>query len=274
MDAVRPWRALRMDDVGAASKRYEVYSKRRWGVGPLAVSGNWLFLKYLPSFKAWGPYRELRADEWRRICDLLERRGAKLTVGITAAWVESEHSLIPFPEQCPAEARAIKEGVDAGIFEVANHGLTHCVVEGGAFRPRAFSSNRQFHREFWDWIPAETHEAHIRAAQEILQRFFGVPVVTFVPPGNVFADVTLTLAARYGLRYLSCATAPASGAPLSFVGDGDVVPFHDRDLVLHGLDWLEQRIDREGSVQFCFVRELAERASYLADRKFSRQEAE
>jgi peptidoglycan/xylan/chitin deacetylase (PgdA/CDA1 family) len=256
MDAERPWRALRMDDVGAASKRHEVYSKRRWG--------NVLFLKRVPGLKAWGPYRELRADEWRRVCDLLSRRGARLTVGITAAWVESEQSLIPFPEQCPDQARAIKDGVDAGLLEVANHGLTHCVLDNGAFRPRLFSSNRQSHREFWDWLPAETHETHIRTAQDILQRFFGVPVVTFVPPGNVFADVTLTAASRHGLRYLSCSTAPRAHAPLSFVGDGDVVPFHDRDLVLHGLEWLEQRIDREGDVRFCFVRDLAERTGHSA----------
>ena len=253
------WRALRMDDVGAASKRNEIYSTRRWGVGRLAVSGNWLFLKYMPAFKAWGPYRELRADEWRRICDLLDRRGACLTVGITAAWVESEHTLIPFPERWPAEARAIKTGVEAGLFEVANHGLTHCVLDRGAFRPRAFSSNRQYHREFWDWIPAETHEAHIRRAQEILQQFFGVSVVTFVPPGNVFADITLTSAARHGLRYLSCSNAPRVDAPLTFVGDGEVLPFHDRDVVRHGLDWLDRRIAGEGEARFCFVRDLAGR---------------
>ena len=62
--------ALRLDDVGASTKRYEVYSKCRFGIGRYAISGNWLFLKYLPGIKAWGPYRELSAKEWRQISDL------------------------------------------------------------------------------------------------------------------------------------------------------------------------------------------------------------
>ena len=54
--------ALRMDDVGAASKRNEVYGLTR--VAPRAESalpfpGSFLFLKYLPPIKRWGPYREL-----------------------------------------------------------------------------------------------------------------------------------------------------------------------------------------------------------------------
>src|SRR3989442_5561 len=56
--------ALRLDDVGASSKRYEVYSTRSWGLGRLRISGNWLFLKYLPGVKRWAPYRELTAAEW------------------------------------------------------------------------------------------------------------------------------------------------------------------------------------------------------------------
>ena len=61
--------ALRLDDVGAASKQHEVYGVTRIKLGPLALPfpGNFLFLKYLPLVKRWGPYRELTAPEWERV---------------------------------------------------------------------------------------------------------------------------------------------------------------------------------------------------------------
>ena len=87
--SVRPRRlALRLDDVGASSKRYEVYSNRSCGVGPLRVSGNLPFLKNLPGLKAAGPYPELQADEWTRVFDTLARAEARMTVAVTAAWAD------------------------------------------------------------------------------------------------------------------------------------------------------------------------------------------
>lgn len=248
--------ALRMDDVGASSKRYEVYSKWRVGAGPLQISGNWLFLKYLRPFKAWGPYPELEANQWRQICDLLIRHEAKLTVAITAGWAESSRRVIPFPERFPAAAAAIKEGVAAGLLEVANHGWTHCVLAGDQFKPRWFTSNREFHREFWDWVPADEQARHLRESQQILQSYFEVPVVTFVPPGNVFGERTVTAAAGVGLRYLSCETTPRQHDGMVVIGNRDVVAFHDRDLVLHGVEWLQRRLEEHRGRRFSFVREL------------------
>lgn len=238
--------ALRMDDVGACSKRYEVYSNWRFG--------NWLFLKYLPPFKAWGPYRELEAGELEALLELLERRAARLTVAVTASWVEDERRRTPFPRAFPDQARVLREGVERGLLEVANHGLTHCVVRGNAFKPRRFGPNRSSHREFFDWVPRGEQEQHLREAQDILQGWLGREVVTFVPPGNVFGEATLEIAARHGLRYVSCHTEPRVLGDLAIVGDRDVMPFHDRDIVLGGTCWLEPRIPERN----CFVRELGE----------------
>jgi hypothetical protein len=242
--------ALRIDDIGASSKRYEVYSHYPWS--------NWLFLKYMPPFKKWGPYREMRAKEWYEIYNLLKRYNAKLTVAVTAAWAESESQLIPFPIWFPEEARALREGVREGLIEIANHGLTHCVLKDNAFKPRWFSGNRLFHREFWDWIPPETQEKHLRRSQEILQSWFDTEIVTFVPPGNVFTDVTLEIARQYGLRYVSCNTPRKILSKVVIIGDEDVVPFHDRDIVLNGVGWLRRLIDNQGDRRFCFIRELGE----------------
>ncbi len=187
--------ALRLDDVGAASKAHEVYGLTRLRLGgwSLPFPGNALFLKYLP-------------------------------------------------QKFPAAARALREGARRGVVEIANHGYTHCVLEGRRYLPRAFSGNRTEHREFYDWVPAATHREHVRRAQEILREFFGVPVVTFVPPGNVFTRVTLDAAAEAGLRYISCLDAGRLGnvAGLTPIPDHAVLALHDRDVVVHGLPWLDR----------------------------------
>jgi len=250
--------ALRLDDVGACSKRYEIYSDFGVHLGPVSLSANWLCLKYLFPFRKWGPYREMTAPEWYSIFRLLESHKARLTVAVTAAWAESEQQLIPFPTRFPGEAAALKEGVQQGLIEVANHGLTHCVLQGDAFKPRWFSSNRQFHREFWDWIPLAQQEEHLRWSQDILQNYFQTNVVTFVPPGNVFTENTLKIAQRYGLRYVSCNVGPYQLGGMVILGNEGVIAFHDRDIVLKGVEWFKRLLDQHAGETFCFLRDLAE----------------
>lgn len=232
--------ALRLDDVGAASKRYEVYGLTRIPLGPVALPfpGNFLFLKYLPPIKRWGPYRELSAAEWEAILGSLEAAGSRMTVGLTAGWVESDGRVVPFPRKFPDQARVLREGVARGFLEIANHGYTHCVLQDGLFRPRLWSGNREYHREFHDWLPEATHREHLARAQEILEGFFGTPVLTFIPPGNVFSKKTVTAAMEVGIRYVSCHNATGWGIVegVTFVDDIQVVTIHDRDLVLGGLD--------------------------------------
>jgi hypothetical protein len=251
--------ALRIDDIGASTKRYEVYSEHVWNIAGLKIYGNWLFLKYLPPFRKWGPYREMLPGEWYSIFDLLEMYNAKLTVAVTATWAKSEKNLIPFPQRFPGEAEVLREGLEQGLIEIANHGLTHCVVEGNVFKPRWFSSNRRYHREFWDWVPVEVHEEHIRRSQGILQDYFRAEIVTFVPPGNVFTNDTLEIAERYGLRYVSCQTEPRRYGKINVIGDKNVIPFHDREMVLEGIEWFERLLSEHSDEEHCFVRELGER---------------
>ena len=250
-------RALRMDDVGASSKRYEIYSTRSWGVGRVRISGNWLFLKYLPGLKSWGPYRELGAQQWRTVLELLDAASASMTVAITAAWVERSDRVTPFPQRFPDAAAVLRDGVRRGLIEVANHGLTHCVLDGNLFRPRWFASNRTYHREFWPWVPLAVQEAHISRSQDILQGYFQVPVVTFVPPGNVYSEDTLEIAERHGLRYVSCEAPPGRCGSLTVLGNEDVIAFHDRDLVLNGSEWLQALMARDPHTRFCSVAQLA-----------------
>jgi peptidoglycan/xylan/chitin deacetylase (PgdA/CDA1 family) len=214
----------------------------------------------VPPIKRWGPYRELSAHEWAEMLLALEAAGARMTVAITAGWVEADGRVTPFPRKFPDAADVIREGARRGLLEVANHGYTHCVLRDRSFRPRLCAGNREFHREFHDWLPPGTHREHVERAQSILQEFFGQSIVTFVPPGNVFARATLDAAAAYGIRYVSCLDpgrlGPVDG--LTWVADGDVVALHDRDLVLGGLVALE-RVLRTPARTLVTVREVGAR---------------
>jgi peptidoglycan/xylan/chitin deacetylase (PgdA/CDA1 family) len=238
--------ALRIDDIGASSKRFEVYSK--------VPCGNLLFLKYLSSFKAWGPYDELSTERWREIFDILRKFNAKLTVAVTAGWVEKDGAIIPFPVKFPAQASAIKKAIEEGLIEIANHGLTHCVI--GRHLPRLFTSNRKYHREFWPQLDERIHYEHIEKSQKILQDYFQTPVTTLVPPGNVFSNATVKAAEKFGIKLINCNTKAGVIGDVGIIGDDNILAFHDRELAIYGIGWLRQRLEQRNDAEFCFVSEL------------------
>ena len=102
--------ALRIDDIGASSKRYEVYSNY-----PFC---NFFFIKYIYPFKAWGPYSELTVDEWKIIFDILVKYNAKLTVGVTCSWVSNKSELIPFYDKFPKQSEILKQALDDGLIDI------------------------------------------------------------------------------------------------------------------------------------------------------------
>ena len=112
--------ALRLDDVGAASKAHEVYGLTRLRLGDwsLPFPGNALFLKYVPPIKRWGPYRELAAADWEAIVTVLQAMSARMTVAVTAGWVERDGRVVPYPQKYPAAARALREGARRGVVEI------------------------------------------------------------------------------------------------------------------------------------------------------------
>ena len=224
--------ALRIDDIGASTKRYEVYSNI-----PFC---NFLFIKYLKPFRAWGPYREMGQNDWDSVFRILQDHNAKLTVAVTAAWVDKNGTCIPFPEIYPDESKCLKNGFEEGYLEIANHGLTHCVV--GKHLPRLFSSNRKYHREFWDWIPCDVHIEHIINSQKILQEWIGARVTTLVPPGNVYSVDTIEAAGKNGIERINSHIDLGVESPIRIVGNEAVIAFHDREIVLKGIGWLERKL--------------------------------
>ena len=239
---------LRMDDVGASTKRYEVYSKIPFG--------NFLFLKYLPFFRAWGVYREIDSKLWSEIFDFLVKENAKLSIAITASWVEKDGRLVPFPEKFPKESKLIKEALRENIIEISNHGLTHCVV--GKHQPRLFSSNRKYHREFWDWLPQEIHNQHIEKSQKIFEEWLGESPKILVPPGNVYSGKTLIAAEKYGIEKLNSSRSVKALTAIEIYNENGVDAFHDREIVLYGKDWLFRKIldYKKMGTEFIFIDDL------------------
>jgi peptidoglycan/xylan/chitin deacetylase (PgdA/CDA1 family) len=224
---------LRMDDVGASSKKYEVYSK--------IFFGNFLFLKYFKPFKAMGPYNELSDKHWDEILNILKNFNAKLTIGLTAGWVDKKNDIIPFNEKFPKQAKKILEGVKNNLLEVANHGLTHCIV--GKHLPRLFSSNRRYHREFWDFLEQEVHESHIFKSQKILEDWLGEKIVSFIPPGNVYSPKTVKSIMKTNITIINSSQKVATDfGHLKYIDEKHIFSFHDKDLALHGCSWLKNTI--------------------------------
>ncbi len=100
-----------------------------------------------------------------------------------------------------------------------------------------------------------------RIRKLILQDYFQVPIVTFVPPGNVFTDETLEIATRYGLKFVSCNTVPRQHEDMVVVGDEGVFPFHDRDIVYGGTEWLHRCLLENADASFCFVSDLEQQVN-------------
>src|SRR5207247_5014109 len=115
------------------------------------------------------------------------------------------------------------------------------------------------HREFYDFVPPATQEAHIRRAQRILADTFATDIVTLVPPGNLLQPVTAEIARLCGVRFLSYRAPTSRDGILPVVGDECGVVFHDRDVVLGGVGWLRTRLAEVRGREILFVREMGGR---------------
>ncbi len=256
--------ALRIDDIFASTKQFEVYGKETVRLGgktiPISFLSNFLFLKYSPGLKKRLPYREMTVAEWKQVFAILKRHDAKLTIGITAVWVEKNGSLKPFFVKYPGQSRLLRSAMQEGLIEIANHGFTHCVK--GKHLPRPFSSNRTFHREFWDWVNPGTHKEHMEKSQDLLLRYFGSKPLTFIPPGSVWTRDTEKYAFENGIRYLSsreskCPTGKKSNG-LLYLGEAKMIAFHDREIILNGIGWFEKLLEANSDKKIVTIKELGE----------------
>lgn len=236
---------FRIDDIGASTKQFEQYGKK-W----LRPFSNFGSLKRLPALRMWGPYDELSANEWEKFFRIFRENHIVPLIAITACWVDEKSRLIPFPEKFPNEARVLKQAANRGEIQIANHGLTHCVV--GKHVPRRFSSNRAFHREFLPTLEQEIHTQHLRESQHILETYFGRAIDTLVPPGNLWSIKTYRAAQETNIKKIMCARPMADAQiqmeGIEFIDDRHgVIRFHDRELRLYGASWLKETIVKHQS---------------------------
>ena len=240
--------ALRIDDIGASSKKYEVYSNY-----PFC---NFLFIKYIYPFKAWGPYNELTVDEWKIIFDILVKYNAKLTVGVTCSWVSNKSELIPFYDKFPKQSEILKQALDDGLIDIANHGNTHCVL--GKHLPQFFSSNRNYHREFWDYLDYEIHNENLNKSQKILNEWIGYKPKLLIPPGNVYSKKTIRAAEANSIELINSHLI-IRNQNVKIIDNDDVFAFHDKDLKQYGgFEWLKNNVKKLSKENnFIFVKDLS-----------------
>lgn len=240
--------ALRIDDIGASTKKFNYYSKNRFC--------NFGILRHRKLFGAWAPYGEISAAKWSQIFEILKEFDAKLTVAVTACWVDKNGNLEPFNEKFPEQAHVLKSGVKGGFIEIANHGLTHCVTEGKSYKPKLIGSVRKFHREFWDWLDDDIHFQNLYKSQDILQNFFEEKINVFVPPGNVYSRKTVEAANSVGINLINCNTTNDHILGVRIIDNKNVIDFHDREIFLYGVDWLRNCLEANKDYNYCFVSEI------------------
>jgi peptidoglycan/xylan/chitin deacetylase (PgdA/CDA1 family) len=101
------------------------------------------------------------------------------------------------------------------------------------------------------------HYNNLARAKAILEDAFETKVDTLVPPGNVFSDDTLMVAAELGFRVVNCQTDRRDTLEgLRVIGNENVVTFHDREIVLFGKEWLRSTLERNSGHIHVFVDDL------------------
>lgn len=239
---------FRIDDFGASAKYYEQHGKKIFRVNNIPVfyfplSDFWFFKRIWP-FREWAKYEELSATELLKFIKIFQQAKIIPIFSLTATWVDLAGNLIPYNEKFSLSAEVLKKFYQSGDIQIANHGLTHCVVE--QHRPRFFSSNRQFYREFWPYLPAKLHEEHILRSQDILENFLERPVTIFVPPGNVWSIKTAESLLKTNIKTVMAKKYLLDSDKIFpnivFHQDDQDFRYHDRDLKLKGEKWLQQKV--------------------------------
>lgn len=225
--------AFRFDDFGASSKEFELYGKSfikvKGKTFPLPEClTNFLFLKRIPLWRGWAKYPEISVDRLHDYFSYLNENNLKASFAITAAWVDKNSKLTSYDKKFPDHVALMKEAIAAGNLEILNHGLTHCIV--GEHTPKKFSSNRYFHREFYDWRNYEDIYNDLYESQNILTRC-GFNSRILVPPGNVFGYKTIEAASSLGFDAINCNAESSKRYKIPIIGNENIVALHDRELI-------------------------------------------
>jgi len=212
---------IRIDDLGASTHFYERYGRKCFNFWPLY---NQRF------FGHWGPFPEIEVRTLENF--LLSNTSNKVIImAITASWVDGSGKAIPFPDKYPEHASLIKEFVTDKKVIIASHGLTHSV--DGFHKNKLFGGNRNFHREFWDWVPFHIQLDHLKRSKDTLSECFAVDVDIFVPPGNLYSPITVQALEISGFKKVNASKDHTSESSIEFLPDEGMLLLHTRDLIFN-----------------------------------------
>ncbi len=229
---------LRIDDFFSNTRLFNQHAKtRKINVFllkkiPILFFANWLFIKRTKILKGWAPFPEISPKKLLEISNLLQKFDCSATLAITATFLDENSKFIPFFEKYPEQSKIIKDGVRKKIFHIANHGLTHCVVNKKKYLPKLFSSNRKYHREFYNWIPYSIKEDHIIKSNKLLEKYFNIKIDTFVPPGNVWCKDTEEILIKEGIKIILTDKKNINSNKQELkVINYDMISIHTKDIV-------------------------------------------
>ena len=257
---------LRIDDIGASSKKFEYYGKNSIKIFgkflPLPeLLTNFLFFKKFPLWSGWAKYDELSSEDWISIIDFLGENNLTLNVALTACWVNEKGTFIKFIEKFPYQTEIIRDGINKKLIYILNHGLTHCIP--GRHLPMRFKSNQKYHREFTKYLGYDDQLKHLHDSQNIIFEIFGFYPKILVPPGNQYNLDTLKAMNKLNMQYIQCdrnkSHQPSDNDLKEFnikhIDNSNVIVLHDKDIVTKGLNYFNS-IDNFSKTKFHSMRKL------------------
>lgn len=250
-------KAIRIDDIGASSKEFEIYGKTRISIKgkklPVPIPGfitNFLFFKKFPLWKGWGPYNEFTPLELENLIMTSHNLKIKLSIAITAGWVDKNSKITEYGKKFPDHVKLLIEGIKYGVVEILSHGYTHCIV--GSHLPKNFRSNRKEHREFYDFLGYRLLNEHVKNSKNILENLFQKKIEILVPPGNVFGNKTIDACLNNDIKVINCNTETKVKNGILLLGNENISALHDRDF-----KFKKNLINDFKNLETVFVSELA-----------------
>ena len=78
-----------------------------------------------------------------------------------------------------------------------------------------------------------------------------------IPPGNIYSADTVEAADEYGIRKINSYININHDFLVKVIDSEEIEAFHDREVVLDGLDWLDNKLKQyKDNPEFVFVGDL------------------
>ena len=140
----------------------------------------------------------------KKVIEAFRAHGVAVTFAVIPAVRDTLHKGVVLPLTAE-RAAVLKDALQAGRFEVAQHGYSHRSIPG--------RTQTEFAGQ-----PGPQQEQLLRDGREILQSRLGISIGAFVPPWNSFDEQTLAALERLGFTTISAARpyAPAGQSTLRF----------------------------------------------------------